>query len=67
MCCAAFVLLRRHDVPLGTQIQCASYREVSHQVPMRFSVMIEPLAMRDKKGGRSTCRVDAEDETIDCK
>ena len=31
-------------------LSAASYHGASHQVPLRFSVMIEPPAMRDKKG-----------------
>ena len=31
-------------------LSAASYFGASHQVPLRFSVMIEPPAMRDKKG-----------------
>lgn len=43
--CAAVVLLRRHDVPLWTQILCASFHEASHQVPLRFRLMMEPPTM----------------------
>lgn len=38
---------RKYYVALSS---AASYHGVSHQVPLRFSVMIEPPAMRDKKG-----------------
>ena len=38
---------RRYYVAL---LSAASYHGASHQVPLRFSVMIEPPAMRDKKG-----------------
>lgn len=31
-------------------MSAASYHGASHQVPLRFSVMIEPPSMRDKKG-----------------
>ena len=40
---------RRYYVAL---LSAASYHGASHQVPLRFSVMIEPPAMRDKKGGK---------------
>lgn len=40
-------LRRKYYVAL---LSAASYHGASHQVPLRFSVMIEPPAMRDKKG-----------------
>ncbi len=40
-------LRRKYYVAL---LSAASYHGVSHQVPLRFSMMIEPLAIRDKKG-----------------
>ena len=33
-------------------LSAASYHGVSHQAPLRFSVMVEPPTMRDKKGDR---------------